>query len=141
MYSVTRRLERYRIIYCMKIISGLTPNCGLEWTYSEKYGYNFKIPNFGKYFKSQRQQSFQYMGPLLFNALPVSLRKHDILSSAHWKMDLDIFLQQIPDYPITSKYTSGFCDVFTSKPTNSLIKWIPHLGLSNRRDASACEPD
>ena len=134
MYSVTRRFERYKIIYCKKIIMNLTPNCGLKWSYTEKYGYLFEIPKFKEYFKSQRQQSFQYAGPLLFNSLPVHLRKKKLLFSERWKMELDLFLQCIPDRPITSKCTSGLCDPFTSKPTNTLWKWIPHLGLSRRRD-------
>ena len=72
------------------------------------------------------------MGPSLFNSLPLYLRK-EAISTNIWKTDLDKFLEQIPDNPITLKISSGLSDVYTGKPTNSLLKWIPHLGLSGRR--------
>ena len=130
--SVSRRFERYKLLYCMKILNRETQNCGLSWTYSQDSGYIFEIPKFGKYFTQERKQSFNFAGPSLFNTLPLYLRK-EIMDSKSWKILLDKFLEQIPDNPITLKITSGRCEVHTSKPTNSLTKWIPHLGLLGRR--------
>ena len=50
-----------------------------------------------------------------------------------WKLKLDKFLDEIPDHPITSRITSGLCDLHSGKPTNSLLRWIPHLNLGGRR--------
>ena len=38
MYSQERRLERYRALYVWKIIEGLSPNCGLNTSWSERRG-------------------------------------------------------------------------------------------------------
>ena len=118
----------------MKILNQETQNCGLSWNYSKETGYIFKIPKFGKYYTNERRQSFNYMGPSLFNSLPLYLRK-EIMDTSVWKVDLDKFLESIPDNPITLKTTSGLLDIFSSKPTNSLLRWIPHLGLMGRRKA------
>ena len=48
-YSITRRFERYKILYCMKILNQETQNCGLTWNYSKETGYQFNIPKFGKF--------------------------------------------------------------------------------------------
>ena len=42
--SQERRMERYRIIYVWKILEGLTPNCGIETTHSNRRGREVKIP-------------------------------------------------------------------------------------------------
>ena len=134
MYSLNRRYERYRVMYCHKIIHGMTPNCGLHWTMTPKYGHMFKLKDFGKYEHSNRKQSFQFMGPRLFNAIPISLRPYIYsLSFDQWKMELDKFLSEIPDHPITGPKESGLCENLTSKQTNSLLYWIPFLGKSRRR--------
>ena len=133
-YSITRRFERYKMIYCMKILNQETQNCGLTWNYSKETGYQFNIPKFGNFYTNERRQSFNYMGPSLFNSLPLYLRK-ELLHSSVWKVDLDKFLELIPDNPITLKISSGLSDIFSGKPTNSLLRWIPHLGLMGRRKA------
>jgi hypothetical protein len=38
MYSQERRVERYRAIYIWKILEGISPNCGIQETFSEKRG-------------------------------------------------------------------------------------------------------
>ena len=52
-------------------------NCDLEWSTSAEFGTLFKLKNYKKYECSNRKQSFHFMGPRLFNALPVQLRKMD----------------------------------------------------------------
>ena len=95
-------------------------------------GYKINIPKFKQYYKSQREQSFNYMGPKIFNSLPAKLRLN-VGNLEKWKHELDLFLENIPDNPITAKISSGLCDPYTSKPTNSITRWIPFLGLSGRR--------
>ena len=48
-------------------------------------------------------------------------------------MELDKFLQLIPDTPILDKYVSGLCDKLSARPTNALADWTPALGLNGRR--------
>ena len=36
MDSEQRRLERYQVIYTWKIMEGLTPNCGFNWSSTEE---------------------------------------------------------------------------------------------------------
>ena len=71
---------------------------------------------------------------ILFNALPAVLRPHNnLLNFDQWKILLDKFLATIPDNPVTGPNESGLCDYYSSKQTNSLLFWIPHLGKSGRR--------
>lgn len=132
LFSLSQRFERYKLLYCNKILNFETQNCGLTWTYHESTGYKFNIPKLGKYYTKERQQLFNYIGPSLYNSLPLYLR-NELINTQTWKEHLDFFLEDIPDNPITSKLSSGLSDVITSKPTNSLIKWILHLGLMGRR--------
>ena len=75
MYSQERRMERYRVLYAWKIIEGISPNCGLIVTNSDRRGRQLVIPpvkSNGKV-SSLREASFQVHGPRLFNALPKSI--------------------------------------------------------------------
>ena len=130
MYSISRRLERYRIIYARKIINGDTPNCGLTWGSDTHKGTIFNIPyspnGATPHIKNIRLNSFQVQGPELFNSLPKNIRESRV-SADGWKEILDKYLNDIPDMPYTIDLDSGLCDRFTSDPTNSLLEWIPHL--------------
>ena len=64
-YSVTRRFEWYKILYCMKILNNETQNCELTWQYSKETKYKFIISKFGKYYTNERRQLFDFMGPFL----------------------------------------------------------------------------
>ena len=72
------------------------------------------------------------IGPSLYNSFPLCLW-NELVSFQTWKERLDMFLGDIPGNPITSKLFSGLCHALSSKPTNSLIKGIPLLGLMGRR--------
>ena len=78
MYSQQRRLERYRIIYTWKIIEGLVPNCGINFTESERLGRTCEIEKLNTKISQRlhtiKEQSFNINGPMLFNSLPKSLR-------------------------------------------------------------------
>jgi len=131
--SMGRRYERYKIIYCHKIIHNMTDNCGLKWEYSNLFGYKFYQQKCGKFAIKRREQSFNYIGPRLYNSIPSYLKLYEDCSFDTWKLKLDKFLDSVPDNPITSRISSGLCDPHTGKPTNSLLKWIPHLNISGRR--------
>ena len=135
MFSINRRYERYRIIYCYKIINGLTPNCNLSWNSTPEYGQLFHLNEYGKYEVTNRKQSFHFMGTRLYNALPVTLRPHfnRMNNFDSWKASFDKFLECIPDNPVTGPNETGLCEHLTTKQTNSLLYWIPFLGKSGRR--------
>ena len=71
--SLGRRFQRYKCIYVWKIINGHTLNCGLNWTWDEKHGMLCKTKKIGTYYQTQRSNSFQWIAPRLFNALPRSI--------------------------------------------------------------------
>ena len=74
------------------------------------------------------------MAPRLFNSLPVYLRSHiDDCTFDTWKLALDKFLETIHDNPVTGRNQSEVCEHNSTKQTNSLLYWIPFLGLSGRR--------
>ena len=116
----------------------MTDNCNLNWSYNDKTGYEFNLEKCGLKANKRRLQSFQYSGNRLYNSIPLYLRVKCDQSLLSWKNSLDKYLEKIPDNPVTSKITSGLCNVYNSKPTNSLIRWIPALHLSGRR---ATKPD
>ena len=132
LFSMTRRYERYRMIYTWKILTNNAHNCGLSWSNTDCKGITFNLPKYGQFCKSIRKQSFMMMGPLLFNSLPRYLRDDRDSNPKQWKEALDMFLSTIPDTPQTPDLTPTACTP-TSKATNSLMYWIPHLGLSDRR--------
>ena len=68
-----------------------------------------------------------------FNSIPQYLRNNCEAGPKEWKCLLDEFLSNIPDLPITADLTPGLCVPLTAKATNSIIHWIPFLGLTNRR--------
>ena len=75
-YSQVRRLERYRALYVWKILEGISPNCGLNNSWSERRGREVIIPPIrgsGKV-QSLREASFQIHGARLFNSLPKHIR-------------------------------------------------------------------
>ena len=133
MTSIGRRFERYKILYSWKVITGKTDNCGLNFTYNQNIGHTIETCNVQKFAQTKRTQSFQYVGPRLFNTLPRYLRDKLDVSLDTWKSELDNLLERIPDNPHTPDTIPGLCDHYTAGPTNSLIYWLPFLGLNDRR--------
>ena len=123
MYSQERRMERYRILYAWKIMEGISPNCGLSVTNSDRRGRQLVIPpakSNGKV-SSLREASFQVHGPRLFNALPKSIRNLTKVPVDEFKSKLDVFLQTIPDEPKVPGYTPSTCNQITASPSNSIV--------------------
>ena len=104
MLSAQRRLERYRILYCWKILENQAPNCGInkiDNSEMTRQGRRLVVPILkGKsQIKKMREQSFQCNGPKLFNSLPPKLRNISGVSIDEFKMALDKHLEKIPDQP------------------------------------------
>ena len=72
--SINRRFERYKCLYAWKILNNKVDNCNLQLEHTDKSGYSFLTNKVGKYFVQNRTQSFQWIGPRLYNALPRYLR-------------------------------------------------------------------
>ena len=132
-YSQERRLERYRIIYVWKILRGLVPNCGLEFSEREtRRGVECLIPPIqgNSKVKSLREQSFKVHGGRLFNSIPKNIRNMSG-NLEDFKELLDKYLQTIPDEPKVESYTPSACDQITCKPSNSII-WQAKARNRNR---------
>ena len=43
-YSQERRMERYRVIYIWKILEGISPNCGIQETHTDRRGREVQVP-------------------------------------------------------------------------------------------------
>ena len=126
MNSEQRRLERYQIIYVWKIIHGLVPNCGIEWTgCEERRGRLCQIRKFkGKSsVQNLRRQSFQVAGPKLWNSLPKNVRNFKG-NQDEFKRKLDQFLTKVPDEPKADGLIPGAIDVLSGRQTNTLIHQV-----------------
>ena len=133
MYSMGRRMERYKVLYIYKIITGRVQNCGISWTHNSNSGTNIMEIGKKQNFQSLRENSFHYTAPRLFNRLPRTLRDDRVSTLDEWKIKLDKILTKVPDEPLVADLTPGLCEYFQSKPTNSLFHWMAHLELNARR--------
>ena len=81
MNSEQRRIERYRMLYVWKIFKGLVPNPGIETlTFNENRGRMCRVPFTRD--KKKRLESFNVVGPKLFNALPKDIRDLELADLA-----------------------------------------------------------
>ena len=96
MLSQQRRMERYKILYIWKILEGEVPNYGITKTENIRLGRFCEIPTLSKNskfkVKNLIENSFQTVGPRLFNSLPRC-------TIEEFKTNLDEFLAKIPDEP------------------------------------------
>ena len=105
LYSVQRRRERYIILYVFKIIHGLVPNCGLNFSTNPRTGIHAIVPKLDQnkpcLALQMQENSFAYVGPKLYNSIPSSLRRryHNIDPVLTFKTDLDCILTNVPDEP------------------------------------------
>ena len=140
MNSQQRRFERYKVFYTWKVINGLVPNPGIcLLPDSDRRGILCKVPATKD---NMRNNSYQVIGPRLFNALPKELRNMKC-SKADFKFALDTFLCKIPDEPQCPNLVPGATDMIESKPSNSLLHQIPRAWreqlLLGWRDTSCWE--
>ena len=121
MNSEQRRMERYRILYVWKVLQGLVPNPGIEeLTANENRGRRCIVP-FTR--DKKRLESFNVIGPKLFNNLPKELRNMKCLLE-DFKISLDTFLMCVPDEPPCPGLVPGATDMILSKPSNSLLHQV-----------------
>ena len=128
MLSIQRRLERYRIIYCWKILEDQVPNCGIsKITDSEnsRQGRRLSVPNTtGKTSVCKmREQSFLLNGPKLFNCLPPKIRNMSGVGLDEFKSSLDKYLETIPDQPKMDGLVPGA--THQGQYSNSIIDQSP----------------
>ena len=105
-YSLERRRERYMIIYVYKIVIGLVPNPGLEWTHNERTKIKVKPSHCHSapaWVKTIRDRSFYFRGPRLYNTLPTSMRELGDMKTPtkkhveQFKVKLDEYLSKTVD--------------------------------------------
>ena len=107
MLSRERRRERFIVINVFKILHGLAPNPGLEFTnHEQRRGIEAVIPKHNRKKKAalrnMRENFFTTEGPRLFNALPREVRTFnpDVQNKVFsFKNLLDKYLELIPDQP------------------------------------------
>jgi hypothetical protein len=125
MYSIQQRFERYKTLFTWKILEGKVPNCGLTWKTSPLVGRLCTLPQTkqSSSIRTLRNNSFQAVGPRLFNSFPSSVRNYSGSSEGLKKL-VDAHLQTIPDHPVV---TGGQLPVpincQTAVNTNSIIDW------------------
>ena len=123
MNSEQRRIERYRMIYVWKIFKGLAPNPGIEiLSNNDSRGRTCRVP-FTR--NRRRLESFNVVGPKLFNSLPKDLRDMTQCSLEDFKISLDAFLTCVPDEPPCPDLVPGATDMILSRPSNLLLHQIP----------------
>ena len=107
-FSVERRRERFVILNMYKILKGIGPNPGIIFKMNERTGVRAVVPqiksNTPTHIKNMRINSFGYLGPQLFNALPMELRNFEPANNTTnltfaFKTQLDKYLEKIPDEP------------------------------------------
>ena len=123
MNSEQRRLERYKIIYAWKVLECKAPNCGLECEDSERNGRSIKVRPLKKQVTKLRGDSFQEIGPKLFNCLPKKIRNLTKIEVDDFKEALDDFLSGIPDQPKAPGLTPAAMSA-TAEHSNSLLHQV-----------------
>ena len=123
-------------MYIWKVISGKIPNFGLKWTENSRRGKMVTIKSYKTYTptiaKNMIDQSLAVHGGRLFNLLPEKLRSY-MGTIEGFKSQLDEFLMNIPDQPMCSDLYPEPVSKDTCRNSNSLLDWIPHLHIRERR--------
>ena len=112
------------ILYAWKILKGLVPNFGLEFSSEEiRRGTEVIIPKLKEKLRSTREQSFQIHGGKLFNSMPKYLRNMAGNNLEDFKENwTDIFnLFLMSQKQMGAGYTPSACDPITAKASNSLL--------------------
>ena len=126
--SMERRRDRYRIIYCWKVIEGTVPQTGLSIEYSNRRGRLLKQTRLTSIAKS-----FNKFVIKVWNELPKFIQNYSGKSVESFKITLDKYLKQIEDNPHSSNERPRRC-------SNNLIEMIKMKKEDNRRDLGALFP-
>ena len=117
--SLQRRRERYAILHMWKILHNLITNdLNITFNYSLRFGFLANIPPLSSNRRNHKAQSlyddsFSVKGPQLWNLVPKYIKEKETLLS--FKVNLDIYLQSVPDRPAVSGYPT--------QNNNSLLAW------------------
>ena len=126
--SMQRWHDRYKIIYCHKILNGLVPNPGLTLTLDSRRGPLIAgmraRRGFLDHFKSLRDSSFLVSSPKVFNCLPKNVHKFASHSLDVFKFILDSYLTDIPDTPYSSGTGPSRATYNDGSPSNSIVAQI-----------------
>ena len=87
----------------------MTPNCELERKYYE-HSVTIYENLWKNILKFEHENSIHIIALRLFNKLPRKLRDNFNISLLEWKIELDEFLDTIPDKPIVTGLTPGQCN-------------------------------
>ena len=113
------------------------PNPGIKFDKNDTRGRMINLPQIKSSFSSKavklREQSLWCHGGKLFNSLPIILRNSND-SIDIFKKNLDSFICNIPDHPVTPELAPEPLNQFTCKNSNSLVDWISLLKLGDRRE-------
>ena len=129
MLSQERRIERYKILYTWKILEGKVPNCNITSQDHIRHGRTCLVPplkHCSSKIRTLRENSFQIQGPRLFNSLPANIRNKTKCNIEDFKLELDRFLQKVPDEPNISgsHYTPKASCQTSGRPSNKLVDQI-----------------
>ena len=123
LYSIQRRLERYRIIYVWKALEQYVPSCGVKVTHTQETRLGRRCAateGRGKEARASFDQTFQFHRPRLYNALPRDLRNLTGCGTDFFKEKLDQYLAGIADEPAFPGFIpTGITE--NGAPSNSLI--------------------
>ena len=132
-FSLQRRAERYKILYCWKIMESLAPNLStnaIQVKYSERRGRSCVLPKLqnshlcSAKINTIRENSFSVQGPKLFNCLPKKIRNITGVRVETFKHHLDKLLTNIPDQPGVPGYAGS-----RAAATNSITDQIQISGV------------
>ena len=134
LYSLQRRRERYM----WKILEGHVPNISGEghsgisklYDFTHRTGRTCSIPPLKRdspsRIKQLREGSLKIHGYRLLNSLPKVIRNITHCQVDHFKTQLEVYLQLLPDTPLVRGYTAG-----RVTESNSVVIVIPHHSLSS----------
>ena len=108
LYSIQRRLERYRTIYVWKVLESHVPNCRLKVTHTKETRLGRRCAateGRGREARASFDQTFQFHGPRLYNSLPRELRNLTGCGTEMFKEKLDQYLAGIADEPAFRGFT------------------------------------
>ena len=134
LYSMQRRVERFKMIYIWKMLNGFVPDIGLVLnTNQNTRSANILVPKnvTGKSeaVKTKLRDSLLYNGVRIYNCLPKYVTSvTDCIDT--FKKNLDLFLGMLPDQPELPGSIPEACDLY-GNPSNSLIDWVRHIGLDD----------
>ena len=149
LYSLQRRRERFCIITVWKIANNLYPNqLNIEFYPTKRFGIKCRRKIFRTkriHIRTIQHNSFNSIGPALFNCIPRNVKEKETLLS--FKAALDKFLHTVPDTPPISGYVvqngnsilewsgSGHCSLFkTSAIHLDEVELLSDAGETNVRE-------